>query len=236
MDYARLNDVAQPGDKVEAVYPPILGEYDVYAIGYGYAKVSPDSLRRLVDKAQSNPFLRYEKASIGGLPDPSTQPTGLGDNPLISTGYALRNLRYILRNHERWGITAISREDIAEAYYGHLFYLAQLLEGRYRHTLSADGKEVREEPTSPELRQAAEKALREALREGDTLFAQFLTPPPREEKDRHSHQVRKPKHPRGPKPKAPHEAEPPRPPRRILELRKRILEQLQASTTKPQGE
>lgn len=229
MDYARLNDVAQPGDGVLAVYPPLLGDYDAYAVAYGYAKVPADSLRRLVDEAQSNPLLRYEKASIGGLPDPSTQPAGLGDDPLLSTGYALQNLRYILRKHKRWGMTAISEEDIAEAYYAHLFRLAQLLEGRYRHTLSADGKEVREEPTSPEVRQAAEQALRISLAEADTLFAPFLAPSPRAGKRKLPHEERPAKHPRRHQPRARRKPEPPQPAPRLHELRKRIIELLSPS-------
>ena len=45
MDYARFNYVAQPGDGVRYVLPPLLGVYDRYSIRIGYAYLSRENTR-----------------------------------------------------------------------------------------------------------------------------------------------------------------------------------------------
>ncbi len=95
MDYARFNYVAQPGDMVEDVYPPLLGDYDLFAIEAGYGEFDSDeSFKRFVDSSQSNARLRYKKISVSTLPlDGLVQQTDLGDNQLASSQYGISNLK-----------------------------------------------------------------------------------------------------------------------------------------------
>ena len=94
MDYARFNYVAQRGDKVDYVFPPILGDYDKYAIEAGYADFTPSEYKAFIDHNQSNPRHLYRKASISVLPtDESVQQADLGNNPLASTRYGISNLK-----------------------------------------------------------------------------------------------------------------------------------------------
>ncbi|MBO4664482.1 MAG: S46 family peptidase [Bacteroidaceae bacterium] len=94
MDYARFNYVAQRGDKVDYVFPPILGDYDKYAIEAGYADFSPSEYKAFIDKNQSNPRHLYRKATVSVLPtDETVQQADLGDNPLASTRYGVNNLK-----------------------------------------------------------------------------------------------------------------------------------------------
>ncbi len=144
MDYARFNYVAQAEDQLKAIYPPLLGVYDLYAIRFGYAPLSEHERLELVNQAQEQAFLRYEKLIKGtGAQDPYVQAIGIGDDGLKSVRYALSNLRYILRERKHWPTSSIGIKDIAEAYYSQLMLLLPYLDGVYRHTLSPDGKQVR---------------------------------------------------------------------------------------------
>lgn len=176
MDYARLNNVAQPADGVTAFYPPLLGDYDIYAIQYAYAPMSDVVRRALVDQAQTNPFLRYEALQKGvGPADPLVQPVGLGDDVLKSVQYALGNLRTIMRERQHWGASDVTEEDLAEAYYGNLSLLIPYLGGIYRHTLSADGRDVRLDPVPQDLQERVRIYLEQELDQARSLFPKSKT-------------------------------------------------------------
>ena len=98
MDYARFNYVAQPGDGVTYVFPPILGPYDIYAIQAGYSDFPDDAAyRAFIDQHQADPCCLYRKASRSVLPnDPEVQASDLGDDALASTRYGIANLQYIV--------------------------------------------------------------------------------------------------------------------------------------------
>ena len=104
MDYARFNYVAQPGDGVTYVFPPILGPYDIYAIQAGYSDFPDDAAyRAFIDKHQADPCCLYRKASRGVLPnDPEVQASDLGDDALASTRYGIANLQYIATHIPEW--------------------------------------------------------------------------------------------------------------------------------------
>ena len=104
MDYARFNYVAQPGDGVTCVFPPILGPYDIYAIQAGYTDFPDDAAyRSFIDRHQADPCCLYRKASRGALPiDPEVQASDLGDDALASTRYGIANLQYIVAHIRQW--------------------------------------------------------------------------------------------------------------------------------------
>lgn len=176
MDYARLNTIAQPGDHVVAIYPPLLGIYDRYAIAYGYDEQlkSDEELEQFVSKAQSNPYLRYEKLLRGTAPsDPDVQPFGLGDDGLKATQYALSNLRYILAHHSEWGRLPVSMDDIAEAYYRQLNRLTPYLNGIYRHTLDRSGSRVEQHPVSPKYQKRVRRFIAHEQARAKLLFPDY---------------------------------------------------------------
>lgn len=104
MDYARFNYVAQPGDGVTYVFPPILGPYDIYAIQAGYSDFPDDAAyRAFIDQHQADPCCLYRKASRSVLPnDPEVQASDLGDDALASTRYGITNLQYIVAHIHEW--------------------------------------------------------------------------------------------------------------------------------------
>lgn len=112
MDYARFNFVAQPGDLEKGVKmtPPHLGVYDYYAIDWLYAPVltagSPEEEVAVLDKKitsrMPDPFYRYGKQQIYGNLDPSALTEDLGDDQVKATRYAMKNLRHIMMNADKW--------------------------------------------------------------------------------------------------------------------------------------
>jgi len=104
MDYARFNYVAQPGDSVTYVFPPILGPYDIYSIEAGYGYFADDAAyRQFIDQHQDEPCYRYRKAERSAVPnDPEVQASDLGDDALASTRYGIANLQQIMKHIRQW--------------------------------------------------------------------------------------------------------------------------------------
>lgn len=93
MDYARFNYVAQPGDGVENVFPPLLGDYDIYAIEAGYKDMTDEQYRRFITEHQQQERCLYRKLRVTSLPDDKElQQTDLGNDHLKSTQYGIRNI------------------------------------------------------------------------------------------------------------------------------------------------
>ncbi len=116
MDYARFNYVAQPGDGVTYVFPPILGPYDIYAIQAGYSDFpDDDAYIAFIDRHQSEPCFLYRKANRGVLPnDPEVQASDLGDDALASTRYGIANLQYIVAHIREWSLPDASHESLLD--------------------------------------------------------------------------------------------------------------------------
>jgi hypothetical protein len=99
MDYARNNYVAQPGDDVELM--PKIGPWDYYTINWGYRRwpglTTPEAERPVLDSLarlqDSHPEYRF--GNMDGI-DPRAEREGLGDDPVKSTGYGLRNLKRLM--------------------------------------------------------------------------------------------------------------------------------------------
>lgn len=148
MDYARFNYVAQPGDGVRYVLPPILGVYDRYAIRIGYtflADEQPDTISQWIDEKQTDPMYQYGRMRPSPLADdPSIQNADIGNHPVASATYGIRNLQRILNHLPEWnkkrrsgnlfeGMPA-TYEDLSEAYFDHLERVIPFIGGCISYT------------------------------------------------------------------------------------------------------
>ncbi len=114
MDYARFNYVAQPGDKGVKLVPPSLGVYDEYAIKWLYTPVvgakdiweEYSAAEKIIDEKAGDPLYRYGAQQVSGLTygsyDPSARTEDLGDDPVKSSDYGIKNLKYILNEMNGW--------------------------------------------------------------------------------------------------------------------------------------
>ncbi|MBS1604173.1 MAG: zinc-dependent metalloprotease [Bacteroidetes bacterium] len=109
MDYARFNYVAQPQDSIpEADLFPRVGEYDRWAIRWGYSYSggrTPKEDARIVNKwiidsLKSNPRLWFGGEGFNG--DPRAQMEDLGDNSMKAGEYGIKNLQRIVPNLDAW--------------------------------------------------------------------------------------------------------------------------------------
>lgn len=108
MDYARFNYVAQPGDKGVNLYQSVLGPYDYHLVEWNYKHYGSKTIeeeRRLleamVDARAADPLYRYG-AEQGRIYDPTVLSDDLGNNPILSSDYGIKNLNYIQSNLKHW--------------------------------------------------------------------------------------------------------------------------------------
>lgn len=112
MDYARFNYVAQPHDKGVKLTPPDLGVYDYYLVDWNYryfpnlkndTKKEAEELEKLVDTKSNDPMYRYgSEQSATSIYDPSALAEDLGNDPLKSSNYGIKNLKNISANLQNW--------------------------------------------------------------------------------------------------------------------------------------
>ena len=109
MDYARFNYVAQPQDNIPEVdLFPRIGEYDRWAIRWGYAysgaKNAKDDAKIvnkwIIDSLKANPRLWF--GGEGFNQDPRSQMEDLGDNSMKAGEYGIKNLQRIVPNLIEW--------------------------------------------------------------------------------------------------------------------------------------
>ncbi len=109
MDYARFNYVAQPQDSIpENDLFPHIGEYDRWAIRWGYAYAGgkdPKEESKLlnkwvIDSLKTNPRLWF--GGEGFNQDPRAQLEDLGDNSMKASDYGIKNLQRILPSLRAW--------------------------------------------------------------------------------------------------------------------------------------
>ncbi|MEN2401143.1 zinc-dependent metalloprotease [Flavobacterium sp. MC2016-06] len=107
MDYARYNYIAQPEDHVEAITPKI-GEYDKYAIEWGYRWYSDETeehnaLNNLITIHQNDPLYFYgEQQDPNNAVDPRSQSEDLGDDAMKASEYGLKNLKRVVNSILDW--------------------------------------------------------------------------------------------------------------------------------------
>lgn len=112
MDYARFNYVAQPGDMEKGVKltPPLIGEYDKFAIKYGYQVLpnvkTPDDekeiLRRWISEKIGDKMYFYGKQVQQFNFDPRSLSEDLGDDVIKANTYGMKNLKYVTANFVDW--------------------------------------------------------------------------------------------------------------------------------------
>jgi hypothetical protein len=109
MDYARFNYVAQPQDNIpEADLFPRIGEYDRWAIRWGYSYSGGRTPKEdakivnkwIIDSLKANPRLWFGGEGFNG--DPRAQMEDLGDNSMKAGEYGIKNLQRILPNLDSW--------------------------------------------------------------------------------------------------------------------------------------
>jgi Met-zincin/Domain of unknown function (DUF5117)/Domain of unknown function (DUF5118) len=124
MDYARFNYVAQPQDNIpEYDLFPHIGEYDRWAIRWGYAyaggkdpKEESKHLNKwIIDSLAANPRLWF--GGEGFNQDPRSQLEDLGDNNAKASEYGIKNLQRILPNLSQWTMEEGDKYDnLTETY------------------------------------------------------------------------------------------------------------------------
>ncbi len=109
MDYARFNYVAQPEDNIsEAGLFPRIGEYDKWAIQWGYKAsfTNDDEAEKntvnkwIIDSLKANPRLWFGTETNPF--DPRSQTEDLGDNAMKASEYGLKNLKRIVIKLNDW--------------------------------------------------------------------------------------------------------------------------------------
>jgi hypothetical protein len=96
MDYSRFNYVAQPGDDARLI--PLIGEYDHFAIDWGYREIAGHCLQqwpeldRLAAKQVDQPALRFGGENAAAQVDPTVTTQVLSNDPIESTDLGLRNI------------------------------------------------------------------------------------------------------------------------------------------------
>lgn len=111
MDYARFNYVAQPEDSVsEAGLFPRIGNYDKWAIRWGYGYISgadsgtqkSESNKLIIKTLSQNPENYFGTFELGNANDSRNQAEDLGDDAVKASEYGIKNLKYILKNLSEW--------------------------------------------------------------------------------------------------------------------------------------
>ncbi len=111
MDYARFNYVAQPEDNITEIgLFPRIGDYDVWAIKWGYGYIpgnTEDELKKNSDQLirtsiAQNPRRWFGTYELGNDNDPRSQREDLSDNSVKASEYGIKNLKYILNNLQAW--------------------------------------------------------------------------------------------------------------------------------------
>lgn len=177
MDYARYNYIAQPGDKGVKLTPPDLGMYDEYAIKWLYTPI-PEAkdmweeakiAERWIDEKAGDPRYRYGRQQVMLRCDPTSIEEDLGDDPIKSGEYGIKNLKYILAHLDQW-ITDDADlryrkeiyENIVQQYYRYLMNVAYQV-GGIQLTQVKDG--TKGESVKPIDRDVQKKSLAWVLKE-----------------------------------------------------------------------
>ena len=178
MDYARFNYVAQPQDKGVRLVPPSLGVYDEYAIRWLYTPVPGAKdiweeaavAGKIIDEKVGDPLYRYGAQQITtsatyGCYDPSARTEDLGDDPIKSSDYGVKNLKYILPRMNEWVGADDSdfthRKDLytqlANQYYRYIGNVLAQVGGIYLNNVK-DGSSVK--PSTPVSRKVQKASLK----------------------------------------------------------------------------
>lgn len=159
MDYARNNFVAQPGDFEKGVKltPPVLGVYDIHAINWAYrlikdAKTPEDEIPTLdkwIEEKTKDRMFEFGAQQFPVTVDPTAQSEDLGNDHIKSGNYAIKNLKYIMKNFENWKRTNGDKygelrelyREVAIQYGRHISHVIPYLGGvSFKEVRQGDGK------------------------------------------------------------------------------------------------
>ncbi|WP_276168706.1 zinc-dependent metalloprotease [Zobellia alginiliquefaciens] len=148
MDYARFNYVAQPEDSIPAEdLMPRIGDYDKWAIQWGYARYADDMSvneekemlsQMVVDSVSANPRLWF--GGEGRDFDPRSQTEDLGDDAMQASMYGILNLQRIAPYLKKWTQQKSSDDyanldqiykDLVGQYSDYIFHVAKNVGGIY---------------------------------------------------------------------------------------------------------
>ena len=153
MDYARFNYVAQPEDNVnEKGLFPRIGDYDIWAIEWGYrwmpeystADQEKTALNKLTSEKLKNKRLWF--GTEIDPDDPRGQNEDLGDNAMKASAYGIKNLQRIIVNLPEW--TKESNKD-----YASLTQMYSQLTAQYQRYMGHVAKNIGGIQTTPRMRE-----------------------------------------------------------------------------------
>lgn len=140
MDYARNNYIAQPGDGVQWLSPPLLGPYDYFSIKYAYQLLeganTPEEeyteLNNMLIDSMDNPVFVFGEQTISIPVDPAAQQEALGDDAIKASRYGIANAKIIMKNLIEWTAEDGKDYDYTKEIYDELIkqynrYLTHLL-------------------------------------------------------------------------------------------------------------
>lgn len=127
MDYARFNYVAQPEDSIgSAGIFPRIGDYDQWAIEWGYKLLPKDAdeetekkvlNRWIVDKLKISDRYRFGIGDDPSAKYPDNQREDLGDDAMLAGKYGIKNLKRIQANLVKWvQVPGDNYDKLEEAY------------------------------------------------------------------------------------------------------------------------
>lgn len=157
MDYTRYNYVAQVGDKGLRLSPPDLGVYDIYSIMWGYKPIysanTPEeevnTLNTWILEKQGNPMYKFTPQPFYTSFDPSAQAEDLGNDPIKASSYGIKNLKYILKNLNKWTNDDDDKYErmlqsyrhIISQFYNYLGHCFTQIGGIYSENVTRESKE-----------------------------------------------------------------------------------------------
>ncbi|MDG1571548.1 zinc-dependent metalloprotease [Robiginitalea sp. M366] len=139
MDYARFNYIAQPEDGVQNLHPQI-GEYDDWAIMYGYKlnleAETPEADKKIlntwIEERAGDPALRFGR--LNGI-DPSSQTEDLGDDAVYASQLGVANLQRIVPALRKYTTENDKDYDDLREMYGQVY-------GQFRRYIGHVGRNV----------------------------------------------------------------------------------------------
>lgn len=175
MDYARMNYIAQPEDKIDVKdLIPRIGIYDEFAIEWGYRYFPGMDLNEetaylkkwVGEKYKEDP--KYKFGSELDMSDPRWQSEDLGDNSMKASEYGIKNLKLIMRNLKTW-----TKGDDDEGSYLKMMYSGILNQYMYfvSHVLKNVGGRYNNTPLRSEETSGSSMVERERQKEA----MEFLT-------------------------------------------------------------
>ena len=153
MDYQRFNYIAQPGDQLDPEdLLPRIGEYDMFAIEWGYRWFPDDDIKGQTEKlhqwttAQRAKDKRYLYIEERTLEDPRIQSEDSSDDDIKANTYGMKNLQYIMQHLEQW--TPVNDDDyyvlqkryhsVLNQYWNYIGHVMKYVGGHYDDNADRD--------------------------------------------------------------------------------------------------